>query len=160
MPARVVTELELLYKTVEDDIVDVEERLDLTHEIRTIKNNLPIYVGHLARGYHETSNKARVLETLHPNEFVEVSDWKMKWLMLLMRETQVHPILTRTLVLVHPILVTHTCTYQVDFFGKAGTSWHGCMFMMTDPEDRYMSRSHSHTHTHFPPPSLSLSMQV
>ena len=31
------------------------------------------------------------MESLCPDEFVEVSDWKMKWLMLLMRETQVEP---------------------------------------------------------------------
>jgi hypothetical protein len=92
-----------LYEAIEDEIVDVEERLDLSHEIQTIKQNLPIYVGHLVRGYHETSNKARVLETLPPHEFVEVCDWKMKWLMLLMRETQVEtltPTPTLTLVLV------------------------------------------------------------
>jgi hypothetical protein len=40
--------------------------------------------------------------------FVEISDWKMKWLMMLLRET------------------------QVDFFGKAGVCWHGTMYVMAD----------------------------
>ena len=89
MPERVMTELRQLYDAVAPNVIDNEERLDLEHEIRTINKNIPLYVGHLARGYHETNNKARVFENLPPNEFVEVSDWKMKWLMLLLRETQV-----------------------------------------------------------------------
>ena len=89
MPERLVGELTRLYEVVKPSITDPEERLDLEYEIQTISKNIPVYVGHLARGYHETNNKARIFETLGPNEFVEVSDWKMKWLMLLMRETQV-----------------------------------------------------------------------
>ena len=91
MPERLVAELTRLYEVVEPRVEDPEERLDLEHEIKTIAQNIPIYVGHLARGYHETNNKAKILESLCPDEFVEVSDWKMKWLMLLMRETQVEP---------------------------------------------------------------------
>ena len=93
MPVRLVDELTRLYESVEPCVTDPEERLDLNHEIKTITHNILVYVfvGHLARGYHETNNKARILETLNPTEFVEVSDWKMKWMMLLMRETQVYP---------------------------------------------------------------------
>jgi hypothetical protein len=154
MPARVLSELQRLYNAVEASIQDIEERLDLQWEIQTIKKNIPVYVGHLARGYHETNNKARVLEQLHPHEFVEICDWKMKWMMLLLRETQVNSNLTLTLnptltltlnpnpnhgpnsnPLSNPILCHNS--YQVDFFGKAGTCWHGCMYMMADPDDRF-----------------------
>ena len=58
-----------------------------------------------------------MFETLGESEFVEVVDWKMKWLMFLLRET------------------------QVDFFGKADTCWHGCMYVMTEPSDRTRLRT-------------------
>ena len=90
MPARVLSELHRLYNAAESSIEDMEERLDLQWEIQTIQNNIPAYVGHLVRGYHESNNKARILEQLDPREFVEICDWKMKWMMLLLRETQVN----------------------------------------------------------------------
>ena len=72
LPDRLVHELKRFYEAVEPSVADTEERLDLKHEIKTIADNIPIYVGHLARGYHETNNKAKILEELNDNEFVEV----------------------------------------------------------------------------------------
>jgi hypothetical protein len=38
-------------------ITDVEERLDLEWEIELIEKNIRVYMGHLARGYHEINRK-------------------------------------------------------------------------------------------------------
>ena len=99
-----------MYESAKAHITDREERLDLEWEIGLIAKNIQVYLGHLARGYHEINRKQQIFDTLHddPHTFVEISDWKMKWLMMLLRET------------------------QVDFFGKAGVCWHGTMYIMAD----------------------------
>ena len=96
MSSRVLSKLQQLYNAVEASIPDIEERLDLQWEVQTIKKNIPVYVEHLTRGYHETNNKSRVLKQFDPREFVEIRDWKMKWMILLLRETQVNSNLTLT----------------------------------------------------------------
>jgi hypothetical protein len=64
------------------------------------------YVGHLIRGFHEIKSKNDVYENLPVGEVIEVSDWKMKFIMLLFRET------------------------MPDFFGKSGNPWVGTMFVV------------------------------
>ena len=106
MPARVLSELQRLYNAAESSIEDMEERLDLQWEIQTIQKNIPAYVGHLVRGYHESNNKSRILEQLDQREFVEICDWKMKWMMLLLRDTQVNSNLTLTLAVTATLPLT------------------------------------------------------
>lgn len=70
------------------------------------KRNYNQYIGHIIRGYHEIKNKNDGYANLPVGEVIEVSDWKMKFIMLLFRET------------------------MPDFFGKSGNPWVGTMFIV------------------------------
>ena len=70
------------------------------------KRNYNQYIGHIIRGFHEIKNKNDVYTNLPVGEVIEVSDWKMKFIMLLFRET------------------------MPDFFGKSGNPWVGTMFLV------------------------------
>ena len=61
------------------------------------------YIAHCVRTFHEGQVRYKVAEALKENEIMVTADWKMKQLATKFRET------------------------QSDWFGKAGTIWHGVM---------------------------------
>ena len=79
--------------------------LPVSHQPR-YKRNYNQYIGHIIRGFHEIKNKNDVYANLKVGEVIEVSDWKMKFIMLLFRET------------------------MPDFFGKSGNPWVGTMLIV------------------------------
>ena len=74
LAARILVELQTMKNAVLPTIPDPEERKDLEWEVDRIVRNIPLYQGHLARGYHEMNVKRDIIDNLHnePHTFVEV----------------------------------------------------------------------------------------
>ena len=95
-----VSTLQTLGRLVGDALEDLQWR------ISDWENKHDKYVGHIIRGYHEINKKNEVFKNLRVGDVIEVSDWKMKFIMHLFRET------------------------MPDFFGKSGTAWAGTQFIV------------------------------
>ena len=58
---------------------------DIEWRISDFERKHDRYIGHIIRGYHEINNKNEVFRNLPVGEVIEVSDWKMKFMMHLYR---------------------------------------------------------------------------
>ena len=58
---------------------------DIQWRITDFERKHDRYVGHIIRGYHEINKKNEVFRNLPVGEVIEVSDWKMKFIMHLYR---------------------------------------------------------------------------
>ena len=75
----------MLTKLQREELLSVQEQEDLDWRIDDFEKKHDKYVAHIVRGYHEINEKNRVLRDLPVGEVVEVSDWKMKFMMHLFR---------------------------------------------------------------------------
>ena len=95
----------MINKLSAQDTLTAKQIEDLQWRLDKYERNYNQYIGHIIRGYHEIKCKKQVYENLQVGDVIEVSDWKMKFMMLLFRET------------------------MPDFFGKSGNPWAGTMFI-------------------------------
>ena len=58
---------------------------DMQWRISDFERKHDKYVGHIIRGYHEINKKNEAFHNLPVGEVIEVSDWKMKFMMHLYR---------------------------------------------------------------------------
>ena len=93
-----------------DGILDLSKKYlsatqfeDKNYLAKLYKKSVMKYIGHLVRSHIEEQNKIDRRENLTLDSVEITADFKMKWTMLLLKET------------------------QQEWFGKAGVTWHGMM---------------------------------
>ena len=106
------------HQIVEQGLVTQKVAEIMEYRINKCAQNYAVYLRHEIRGYWESQIRPNCVASLAQHQVVIVCDWKMKFLMTVLRES------------------------MVDYFGKAGIPWHGFMFISREEDQVQMEYAH------------------